>query len=87
MPSGIGDLSLYMGMHYMNDIEQIFTGSTLHNMAMENMVNVELQEDSIVYAKKSIRNDVELFSRYQLPMDPDKAAEEEEKKRVATKGE
>ena len=36
MPSGIGDPSLYMGMHYMNDIEQMFNGSTLHNKAVEN---------------------------------------------------
>ena len=85
MPSGIGDLNLYMGMHYMNDIEQTFTGSTLHNKAMENLVNVEVQEDGIVYAKKSIRKDAELFNRYYLPMDPDKAVEEEEKKRVTYK--
>ena len=85
MPLGIGDLSLYMGMHYMNDIEQMFTGSTLHNKAVENLVNVEVQEDGIIYAKKSIRKDAELFNRYYLPMDPDKAAEEEEKKRIAYK--
>ena len=85
MPSGIRDPSLYMGMHYMNDIEQMFTRSTLHNKAMENLVNVEVQEDGIVYAKKLIRKDAELFNRYYLPMDPDKAAEEEEKKRVAYK--
>ena len=84
MPSGIGDPSLYMGMHYMNDIEQTFR-STLHNKAMENLVNVEVQEDGIVYAKKLIRKDAELFNRYYLPMDPDKAAEEEEKKRVTYK--
>ena len=70
----------------MNNIEQTFIGSTLHNKAMENLVNVEVQEDGIVYAKKSIRKDVELFNRYYLPMDPDKAAEEEEKKRVTYKG-
>ena len=58
MPSGIGDQSLYVGMHYMNNIEQMFTGSTLHNKAMENLANVEVQEDGIVYAKKLIRNDV-----------------------------
>ena len=85
MPSGIRDPSLYMGMHYMNDIEQTFTGSTLHNKAMDNLVNVEVQEDGIVYAKKSIRKDAGLFNRYYLPMDPDKAAEEEEKKRVTYK--
>ena len=85
MPSGIRDPSLYMGTHYMNDIEQTFTGSTLHNKAVENLVNVEVQEDGIVYAKKLIRKDAELFNRYYLPMDPDKAAEEEEKKRVTYK--
>ena len=85
MPSGIRDLSLYMGMHYMNDIEQTFTGSTLHNKAMENPVNVEVLDDGIVYAKKSIKNDVELFNRYYLPIDPDKAVEAEEKKRVTYK--
>ena len=65
IPSGIGDPSLYMGMHYMKNIEQTFTGSTLHNKVMENL---------------SIRKDAELLNRYYLPMDPDKAAEEEEKK-------
>ena len=85
MPSAIGDLSLYMGMHYMNVIEQMFTGSTLHNKAVENLVNVEVQEDGIVYTKKSIRKDAELFNRYYLPMDPDKAAQEEEKKRITYK--
>ena len=64
MPSGVGDLSLYMGMHNMNDIEQTFTGSTLHNKATENLVNVEVQEDGIVYAKKLIGKDMELFNRY-----------------------
>ena len=54
MPSGIRDPSLYMGMHYMNNIEQMFTGSTLHDKAVENLVNVEVQEDGIVYAKKLI---------------------------------